>query len=69
MLHAWVVWISDVSVTILSPRRTDSTRNKCISMEHMGTADASTVSSPLIASVKEHCVDILPVNRNPPIDQ
>lgn len=36
-------------------------------MEQMGTADASTVSSPLMASVKTHCVDTLPDTRNPPI--
>lgn len=33
----------------------------------MGTADTSTVSSPLMASDKEHWVDILPVMRNPPM--
>ena len=33
----------------------------------MGTADASTVSSPVMASDKEHWVDILPVMRNPPM--
>ena len=59
--------MSDVSVTILSLRRIDSSFSKCKSMEAMGTADDSTASSPVMASDKEHCVDILPVTRKPPI--
>lgn len=65
--HAWVVCIKDVSVTILSPRRIDSTRSKWMSMEEMGTADTSTVNSPLTGSNKEHRVEILPVIRKPPV--
>lgn len=41
-------------------------RSKCTSIEEMGTADPSIVSSPVMASDKEHWVDILPVTRNPP---
>lgn len=44
-------------------------RSKCTSIEEMGTADPSIVSSPVMASDKEHWVDILPVTRNPPIQQ
>jgi hypothetical protein len=40
-----------------------------MSMEQMGTADASTVSSPVMGSDKEHWEDIFPVTRNPPIQQ
>ena len=69
MFHAWVVWIKDVSVTIFSPRRTDSTHSKWMSMELIGTADASIVSTPLIGSNKEQCVDILPVTLKPPFQQ
>jgi hypothetical protein len=39
-----------------------------MSMEEMGTADVSTVNSPLMGSNKEHRVDILPVTRKPPIE-
>lgn len=39
-----------------------------MSIEVMGTADASTVNSPLSGSCKEHWVAILPVTRKPPCE-
>lgn len=64
---AWVSCITDDSVAILSPIKIDSTLSKWMSMDRIGTAEASTVSSPPIGSDKEHWVHILPVIRNPPI--
>lgn len=52
---------------ILSPRITDSTRHKWMSIELMGTADVSTINSPVMGSEREHRVDIFPVTRKPPI--
>lgn len=40
-----------------------------MSIERIGTADASTTSSPLTGSFKEHMVEIFPVIRKPPAKQ
>lgn len=69
VIHAWVVWINEVSVTILSPARMDSTRSKWISIDLTGTADFSILSSPLRWSDKELCVAIFPVTRKPPVEK
>lgn len=65
-LYACVVWIKEVSVAIFSPIKIDSTRNKWMSMDRIGTGDASTVNSPLRGSSSEHWEHILPVTRKPP---
>lgn len=54
---------------ILSPVRIDSTRRSSTSMERMGTADASTISSPLRGSDKEQWVYIFPETWNRPAKQ
>lgn len=38
-----------------------------MSIELMGTADVSTINSPVMGSEREHRVDIFPVTRKPPI--
>lgn len=65
--NAWVSCITDDSVAIFSPNKMDSTLSKWMSMDWIGTAEASTVSSPSIGSDKQHWVHILPVIRKPPI--
>lgn len=40
-----------------------------MSMEETGTDDASTVTSPVIGSDREICVESFPVIRNPPVRQ
>lgn len=65
-LLACVVWIKEVSVAIFSPTKIDSTRNKWMSMDWIGTEDASMVNSPARGSNREHWEHILPLTRKPP---
>lgn len=63
---AWVLWISEVSVAILSPEATDSTRRSWRSIEHMGTAECSTTISPSTYFDREHRVATRPMTLKPP---